>query len=121
MIFKGNKIFASFVSRRANATRVCCVWRCHAAIAARLRHFTQYQTTITAELRRDPMSQSLVFVDARVADYQTLIDGLAPGSEVYVIDAESDGVAQIAARLQGRSGIDALHIISRGRCIWAMR
>ncbi|AGX88355.1 DUF4347 domain-containing protein [Candidatus Symbiobacter mobilis] len=60
------------------------------------------------------MSTSIVFVDTRVADYQTLIDGLEPGSEVYLIDEQSDGLEQMVASLNGRSGIDALHVISHG-------
>ena len=60
------------------------------------------------------MSTSIVFIDSRVADYQTLIDGLAPGSEWYLIDELSDGLGQIVSRLQGRAGNDALHVISHG-------
>jgi hypothetical protein len=57
---------------------------------------------------------SVILIDSRVTGYQTLIDNLANAGEVFIIDAESDGVVQIAARLQGRSNIDALHIISHG-------
>ncbi len=60
------------------------------------------------------MSTSIVFVDTRVTDYQSLIDGLAPVAEFYLIDELSDGLDQIVARLLGRTGIDALHIISHG-------
>jgi hypothetical protein len=60
------------------------------------------------------MSTSIVFIDTRVADYQTLIDGLEPGAEFYLIDSGSDGLEQVAARLLGRTGIDAIHIISHG-------
>ena len=56
---------------------------------------------------------SLILIDSRVTGYQTLIDNLAEAGEVFIIDAESDGVVQIAAKLQGRSDIDALHIITR--------
>jgi uncharacterized delta-60 repeat protein len=57
---------------------------------------------------------SVILIDSRVTGYKTLIDHLANAGEVFIIDAESDGVAQIAAKLQGRSDIDALHIISHG-------
>jgi hypothetical protein len=57
---------------------------------------------------------SVILIDSRVTGYQTLIDRLATAGEVFIIDAESDGVAQIAAKLQGRSDIGALHIISHG-------
>ncbi|MBB6132743.1 hypothetical protein HD842_000854 [Massilia aurea] len=57
----------------------------------------------------------IVFVDADVADYQLLLDGLPPGAEVHVMDPGLDGLASIAAVLKGRSGIDALHIVSHGK------
>ncbi|MBD8564745.1 DUF4347 domain-containing protein [Oxalobacteraceae sp. CFBP 8763] len=56
----------------------------------------------------------IVFVEADVADYQLLLDGLPPGAEVHVLDPGLDGLAGIAAVLKGRSGIDALHIVSHG-------
>ncbi len=54
----------------------------------------------------------IVFVDALVDD---AADGLQwhPG-EVYVLDANRDGVEQIAEVLNGRTGVDAVHIISHG-------
>ena len=57
---------------------------------------------------------SIVFIDTRVPDYQTLIYGLEPGMEFYLIDGQADGLNQIVAKLQGRTDIDALHIISHG-------
>ena len=60
------------------------------------------------------MSSNIVFIDSRVTDYQTLIDHLAQPAEVFILDAGLNGLDQILARLQGRSDIDALHIISHG-------
>jgi len=57
----------------------------------------------------------IVFVEADVADYELLLDGLPPGAEVHVLDPGLDGLAGIAAVLKGRSGIDALHIVSHGK------
>ncbi|MFZ3017582.1 MAG: DUF4347 domain-containing protein, partial [Gallionella sp.] len=56
----------------------------------------------------------IVFVESNVADYQTLLNGVTPGAEVHVLDAAQDGLAQIAGILDGRSGIDAIHIVSHG-------
>ncbi|UZT79130.1 Ig-like domain-containing protein [Ectopseudomonas chengduensis] len=58
--------------------------------------------------------QEVVFIDNQVKDYQQLISGLKPGSEVVVLDGSKDGLQQIADYLSGRSGIDAIHIISHG-------
>ena len=70
------------------------------------------------------MTKNIVFIDSRVASYQSLIDGLTEPAEVFILDGESDGLAQMAARLQGRSGIDAStssRMAARRRCIWAPR
>jgi len=64
----------------------------------------------------DPLPQrtEIVFIESNVADYQTLVDNINPGAELHVLDAAQDGLAQMAQILEGRSGIDALHIVSHG-------
>jgi uncharacterized delta-60 repeat protein len=59
-------------------------------------------------------TSNIVFIDSRVTDYQTLIDSLTEPAQVFVLDGESDGLTQIATYLQGRTGIDAIHVISHG-------
>jgi hypothetical protein len=56
----------------------------------------------------------LVFIDSRVAGWQALVEALPPGSAWQLIDGASDGLAQIAAALAGRHGLQALHIVSHG-------
>lgn len=58
-----------------------------------------------------PERQELVFVDARVPDPAAFA---APGREVIVVSLDQDGIAQIASAVDGRSGIDAIHIVSHG-------
>ncbi|NWL78815.1 hypothetical protein DM872_18380 [Pseudomonas taiwanensis] len=58
--------------------------------------------------------QEVVFVDNGVKDYQQLVAAIKPGTEVVVLDSSKDGLQQIADYLDGRSGIDAIHIISHG-------
>lgn len=58
-----------------------------------------------------PERQELVFVDARVPDPAAFT---APGREVIVLNLDEDGIDQIANALDGRSGIDAIHIVSHG-------
>jgi Ca2+-binding RTX toxin-like protein len=60
------------------------------------------------------MMSSYVFVDSRVQDYVTLLAGLAPDTEVIVLDSMQDGVTQIAHALEGVTDLDAIHIISHG-------
>ena len=58
--------------------------------------------------------QEVAFIDTSVADYQTLIEGLPAGIEVVLIDANQDGIQQIADWAANNSGYDAIHILSHG-------
>lgn len=61
-----------------------------------------------------PPRNEIVFIENNVADYRTLVNGVNPAAEVHVLDAAQDGLAQMAHILDGRSGIDAIHILSHG-------
>ena len=56
----------------------------------------------------------VVFVDPTVPNYQELLSGMDPNIEVIMLDGGQDGVEQMATALSGRSGIDAIHLISHG-------
>ncbi|NGZ95720.1 MAG: hypothetical protein CV089_06245, partial [Nitrospira sp. WS110] len=56
----------------------------------------------------------VVFVDPSVPNYQELLSGMDPNIEVIMLDGGQDGVRQMATALSGRSGIDAVHLISHG-------
>ena len=56
----------------------------------------------------------LVFIESNLADIAALEAGIGAGREVHVLDATQDGLAQIATVLAGRSGIDALHLVTHG-------
>ena len=58
--------------------------------------------------------KEIVFIDTRVEDYQTLMEGIDPNADVILLDSTRDGVEQIAEALAGRSDIDAIHIVSHG-------
>ena len=60
------------------------------------------------------MSVQIAFVDTRLADWQLLVAGLDPGVEVFLLDPLRDGMLQIAEALEGRSGVNAIHILSHG-------
>ncbi|WP_407715694.1 Ig-like domain-containing protein [Comamonas testosteroni] len=83
--------------------------------ASALRH------ALTAEAQRSteasPSSaqrQEVVFVDGQVANIGELLAGLSSNAEVVILDASKDGLQQMADYLQGRSGIDAIHLLSHG-------
>jgi len=60
------------------------------------------------------MRRSIVLVDGSVANCHCLIDGLTKPAQMFILDGNADSLSQMAADLQGRTGIDAIHIISRG-------
>ena len=53
-------------------------------------------------------------MDPTVPNYHTLLAGMDPNIEVIMLDGGRDGMEQIASALSGRTGIDAIHIISHG-------
>jgi len=58
----------------------------------------------------------IVFIDPHVPDYQILAAGVKPGEEVVILDANTDGVQQIANWLASHNehDVDAIHIVSHG-------
>ncbi len=62
-----------------------------------------------------PAPKEIVFIDSRVKDAQTLLQGMSPSVEVYFIDAKSDGISQIDKVLNNeKSPVAAIHILSHG-------
>ena len=61
-----------------------------------------------------PERREVVIVDAAVSDYQSLVSGLDASVELVILSAERDGVAEIADYLEGRSDVDAVHLVSHG-------
>lgn len=70
----------------------------------------------TAEHAPKVEAKEIVFVDKGVDGYELLVADLVIGrnTDVVFLDATEDGLQQIAASLDGRSEIDAIHIISHG-------
>ncbi|WP_426608556.1 tail fiber protein [Bradyrhizobium sp. McL0616] len=58
----------------------------------------------------------VVFIDSRVADIQTLLSGLAPDEQAFVLNGSSDGLAQIATILKdnGLTGLSSISIVGHG-------
>ncbi|WP_338820480.1 DUF4347 domain-containing protein [Acidovorax temperans] len=59
-------------------------------------------------------ARSIVFVDSRVQDAATLLQGLDPGTEVVFLQAGQDGLAQMAAALGDRGDVGAVQVIAHG-------
>lgn len=62
----------------------------------------------------DRPTSSLLFIDPTVPDYATLLQGVTPGTEIHLLDANQDAITQITQTLSGRSEIVSLHIVSHG-------
>jgi hypothetical protein len=58
--------------------------------------------------------QSVVFVDSRVKDADSLLQGVAPGTQVVKLDAGKDGLQQIADYLDQHQGVSSVQIIAHG-------
>jgi len=58
--------------------------------------------------------QEVVFVDGQVPNVGELLAGLPSSAEVVILDPNKDGLQQMAAYLQGREGLDAIHLFSHG-------
>ena len=61
-----------------------------------------------------PTPNQLVVIDPSVANYQSLIEQLAPSYSYLLLSADSDGVTQIADFVAENLGFDAIHLISHG-------
>jgi ELWxxDGT repeat protein len=55
-----------------------------------------------------------LFIDANVADKQTLLAGIAANVTVVELNDNTDALTQIASALNGYTNLDAIHIISHG-------
>ncbi|WP_371355063.1 Ig-like domain-containing protein [Pseudomonas chlororaphis] len=58
--------------------------------------------------------QTVVFVDSRVKDADSLLQGLAPGTQVVQLGANRDGLQQIADYLDQHQGVSSVQIIAHG-------
>ncbi|ABA20206.1 Integrins alpha chain [Trichormus variabilis ATCC 29413] len=59
------------------------------------------------------ITSSIVFIDTAVTDYESLIAGVKPGNQVFILDPNIDGVEQITRALQGWE-YNSVHIVSHG-------
>ncbi|ESY78257.1 hypothetical protein X740_21750 [Mesorhizobium sp. LNHC221B00] len=59
-------------------------------------------------------ASELLFVDPSVSDLDTILRNLRPGVEAIVLDTERPAARQMARALEGRGGLDAVHVIAHG-------
>ncbi len=59
-------------------------------------------------------AREIVFIDAGVADPAALLEGVSPHADVHFLNADEDGVTQIADILAQYEDIGAVHILAHG-------
>ena len=59
-------------------------------------------------------TKSVVFIDNRVAGYETVVAGFGADTEWYLLDSNQDGVAQMQRILTDYSELDSIQVISHG-------
>ncbi|MBX8486040.1 DUF4347 domain-containing protein [Pseudomonas cichorii] len=75
------------------------------------------QSAATADIATTPAAvkgSTVVFVDSRVKDADSLLVGVAPGAQVVMLDATKDGLQQIADYLESHQGVSSVQIIAHG-------
>jgi uncharacterized repeat protein (TIGR01451 family) len=70
--------------------------------------------TIRTSATTPSTSHSIVFVSADIQNHDLLLAKLGNDLETHLLNTDQDGVYQIAATLQGRSGLNSIHILSHG-------
>ena len=63
---------------------------------------------------KDLPRTEIVFVLDNLRDWQTLVSGVPANTEVHVLDASGDALKQMVSLLDGRTGLDAIHLLSHG-------
>jgi hypothetical protein len=65
-------------------------------------------------LNTQASGSAIAFIDTQVENYQGLMAGVKPGTEVVVLDGNKDAIDQITEILRARTNIDSIHIVSHG-------
>ena len=74
-----------------------------------------YDGARTAQAADEGAGARLALVDARVPESEALVDALErSGLEVLVVGGNEDGIDALDAALDGRAGVDALHVFAHG-------
>ena len=59
-------------------------------------------------------TQKILFIDSAVGDISSILASVDPSFEVVLLSSDRNGLEQIADALAGRTGVDAVHVISHG-------
>ncbi|MDB9549798.1 S8 family serine peptidase, partial [Dolichospermum circinale] len=59
-------------------------------------------------------TKTVVFIDPSVQDYQNLVNQVKPGTLLFLLNGNQNGIQQITQNLSGLTNIDSVQIISQG-------
>ncbi|QLL94895.1 tandem-95 repeat protein [Pectobacterium carotovorum] len=95
----------------------------HSAETASENSTSSDQNSATHDITTDVVVQAVagetirkeaVFIDTALTDYQTLVNSVPTGVDVFLLDSSKDGLSQLAAWAETHKGYDAIHILSHG-------
>ena len=79
-------------------------------------HLDPSESKASEPLASEPtIPKEVVFIDAALPDYQTLVKGINPEASVYLITAGENGFTTMATVLDNHSEIEAIHVLGHGR------
>jgi fimbrial isopeptide formation D2 family protein/uncharacterized repeat protein (TIGR01451 family) len=68
-----------------------------------------------AALAPNPDATEILFVDPRVADWQSLVAGVNPDTQVVLINPGRDAIDQVTQALQGRQNLTSIQFLTYGQ------
>ncbi|ACT11526.1 MULTISPECIES: putative Ig domain-containing protein [Pectobacterium] len=95
----------------------------HSAEATSENNTSSDQNSATHDITTDVVVQAVagetirkeaVFIDTALTDYQTLVNSVPAGVDVFLLDSSKDGLTQMAVWAETHTGYDAIHILSHG-------
>ncbi|GKV77515.1 hypothetical protein PEC106568_26890, partial [Pectobacterium carotovorum subsp. carotovorum] len=95
----------------------------HSAEATSENNTSSDQNSATHDITTDVVVQAVagetirkeaVFIDTALTDYQTLVNSVPAGVDVFLLDSSKDGLTQMAIWAETHTGYDAIHILSHG-------
>jgi hypothetical protein len=75
---------------------------------------SQVSLEAPAAISAQPTRTDIFFVDGQLESAEQIVQGLPEGAEVFILNPAQNGIAQMAAYLAGREGIDSITLISHG-------
>ena len=62
-----------------------------------------------------PQAREIAFIDPKVDDLKSLLAGIQPDVEVFMLTADEPALRQMARAVDGRDGLDVIHVIAHGQ------